>query len=249
MELRAINSHSYDTGIASNNPKDLRKSNMKIPLNSIKYSIIIILLSLLVSCGRSFSPQGKKYISEIEQQRKEKDDYMKNDPQSPFNFKSKVHFENLKYYDVNPDYVFKSKLYEFKNKDTIKIFGTKGEERKAVKVGYVKINFSKSNPSGRNQEENVNVYKGVSKTGEEYYSIWFTDKTTNNETYGVGRYLDFEPAYIKGTSNLDTNFVYTIDFNLAYNPYCSYSSMYSCAIPTKDDHIDVAIEAGEKKFH
>ena len=27
---------------------------------------------------------------------------------------------------------------------------------------------------------------------QEYYSIWFTDKTTGNETYHVGRYLDFE---------------------------------------------------------
>ena len=167
---------------------------------------------------------------------------MKNDPGSPFNIDPKAHFENLKYYDVNPDYVFKSKLYEYKNLDTVKIFGTKGEERKAVRIGYVKINFWKSIPSEKEGEKNVNVYKGISKNGEEYYSIWFTDKTTGDETYGVGRYLDFE-------LNPDKDFIYTIDFNLAYNPYCSYSSKYSCAIPTKEDHIDVAIKAGEKRFH
>jgi uncharacterized protein len=222
---------------------------MKIFSSLIKCCLIIFLLNFVISCGRSFTPEEKKYISEIDQQRKEKNDYMKNEPDSPFNRDPKVHFENLKYYDVNPDYVFKSKLYEYSNKDTVKIFGTKGEERKAVKVGYVKINFSKPNPSEKEDKKNVNVYKGISRSGEEYYSIWFTDKTTGDETYGVGRYLDFEPAYEKGTSNLDTNFIYTIDFNLAYNPYCSYSSKYSCAIPTKDDHIDVAIKAGEKKFH
>ncbi|MGE5437699.1 MAG: DUF1684 domain-containing protein [Syntrophothermus sp.] len=42
--------------------------------------------------------------------------------------------------------------------------------------------------------------------------------------------------------------MYTIDFNLAYNPYCAYSLDYSCAIPTKEDNINLAIEAGEKKL-
>jgi uncharacterized protein len=211
-------------------------------MNNFIFSLLITFSLLILSCGRSYTPEQKKYISEIEQQRKEKDNYMKNDPDSPFNHDPKAHFENLKYYDVNPDYVFKSKLYEYKNKDTVKVFGTKGEERKAVRIGYVKINFWKAIPSEKEGEKNVNVYKSVTKNGEVYYSIWFTDLTTGDETYGVGRYLDFE-------YNPDTNFVYTIDFNLAYSPYCSYSSKYSCAIPTKEDHIDLAIKAGEKRFH
>ena len=43
--------------------------------------------------------------------------------------------------------------------------------------------------------------------------------------------------------------VYTLDFNLAYNPYCAYSSAYGCAIPRKEDWLDLAITAGEKKWH
>ncbi|HEX9251924.1 MAG TPA: DUF1684 domain-containing protein, partial [Ignavibacteriaceae bacterium] len=50
--------------------------------------------------------------------------------------------------------------------------------------------------------------------GQSYYSIWFTDKTTGKETYHVGRYLDFE-------LNDDPEFVYELDFNRAYNPYCA----------------------------
>ena len=204
-------------------------------MKRLKFLTIILLALIYLSCGKNYTPEQKKYIAEIEQQRKEKDDFMKNDPDSPFNRDLKAHFQDLKYYDVNPDYVFKSKLYEYKNKDTIKIFGTKGEERKAVRYGYVKINFKQGT-------RNVNVYKSTSRNGETYYSIWFTDQTTGDETYGVGRYLDFD-------FNPDSNFIYTIDFNLAYNPYCSYSAIYSCAIPTKEDHIDVAIKAGEKRFH
>ena len=204
-------------------------------MNKLKYLLLILSTIIFFSCSRHYTPEQKKYIAEIEQQRKEKDHYMKNDPDSPFNRDPNAHFQDLKYYDVNPDYVFKSKLYVYKNKDTVKIFGTKGEERKAVRYGYVKINFKKG-------ERNVNVYKSAGRNGQTYYSIWFTDKTTGDETYGVGRYLDFD-------FNPDSDFIYTVDFNLAYNPYCSYSAKYSCAIPTKEDHIDLAIKAGEKRFH
>ncbi|MCK9425217.1 MAG: DUF1684 domain-containing protein [Ignavibacteriaceae bacterium] len=198
----------------------------------------IVLLSLvlfLVSCGKQYTPEQQKYIASIEQQRKEKDDSMKNDADSPFNQEPKQHFEPLKYYKVDPDFVFKSKLIEFESKDTISIYGTKGEERKVVRFGFVSISI-------QNKNYKMNVYNGTSRSGEKYYSIWFTDKTTGEETYGVGRYLDFE-------LNADKDFLYTIDFNLAYSPYCSYSPKYSCAVPTKDDYLDIEVTAGEKKFH
>jgi len=190
---------------------------------------------ILISCGRNYTPEEKEYISEIKKLRQEKNGYMKNDSNSPFNFKGKINFEPLKYFDPDPDFVFKSKLYEYNEKDTVIIFGTKGEERKVVRYGFVKLDYKKS-------EYKVNVYEGISKAGEKYFSIWFTDKTTGEETYGVGRYIDFE-------LNPDKDFIYTIDFNLAYNPYCAYSPDYSCAIPTKEDYIDMAVEAGEKNFH
>lgn len=203
---------------------------MKIKLLS---SLLISLL--LISCIENHSPEQKEYIASIEKQRREKDDYMQNDPDSPFNFKGKVEFHPLKYFDVNPNFVFGSKLFEYTTKDTISIFGTKGEERKVVRYGYVSFDYQK-------KSYRLNVYKGFSKSGEEYFSIWFTDKTTGEESYGVGRYLDFE-------LNPDKIFIYTIDFNLAYNPYCAYSSDYTCAIPTKEDYVDLKIEAGEKKYH
>ena len=197
--------------------------------------LFVILLLVACSCGRNYTPEQKVYIAGIEKERKAKDISFRNDIDSPFNHKSKIHFEPLKYYDVDPSFVFQSKLYQFPVKDTIKVFGTKGEERKAVRFGYVTFNYDK-------KDYKINVYKGSTKTGQEYFSIWFTDKTTGDETYGVGRYLDFE-------YNPNPDFIYTIDFNLAYNPYCSYSPEYSCAIPLKEDHIDVAIKAGEKRFH
>ena len=190
---------------------------------------------IFVSCGKKYSPEDEKYIAEINKSRQEKDDFMKNDPNSPFNSRTKIEFSNLKYYEPDPEFVFKSKLYEYEKKDTIIIYGTKGEKRNAVKYGYVKFNY-------KGNDYLVNVYEGTTRGGENYFSIWFTDETTGKETYGVGRYIDFE-------LNPHKNFIYTIDFNLAYNPYCAYSPDYSCAVPSKEDHIDLAVEAGEKSFH
>lgn len=195
--------------------------------------LITVSAVLLFACGKNYTPEEKVYISKIEQQRIEDNEWYKNDPNSPFNKKGKVEFHELKYYDVDPSFVFKSKLYEYGQKDTVTIYGTKGEPRETVRFGYVQINKD-------NKDYKIHVYESGAE--QKYYSIWFTDKTTNETTYGVGRYLNFERQN-------DPEHIYTIDFNLAYNPYCAYTSNYSCAIPTKEDYIDLAIEAGEKKFH
>jgi hypothetical protein len=190
---------------------------------------------LFISCGKNYSPAQKAYIAKVERDREEKNLVMKNDPDSPFNKKGKIEFHNLNYFDVDPVYVFKSKLYEYNLKDTIVVYGTKGEVRHTVKFGYVLVYFE-------GKEVKVNVYKGSTNSGMVYYSIWFTDKTTNNDSYGVGRYIDFEKVD-------NPEYIYTIDFNSSYNPYCAYSPNYSCAVPTKEDFIPVEIKAGERNFH
>ena len=198
--------------------------------------ILLICLTFFVySCAEDISPQEREYKENILEHRKEKDDFMKNDPASPFNAKGKVEFHPLKYYDPDPEFRFESRLYEYEDKDTVIIFGTKGEERMTVKYGYLRIPFE-------NEIHNLNVYKAESRDGNIYYGVWFTDETTGEATYEVGRYIDFD-------FEENPDFVYTVDFNLAYNPYCSYSPNYSCAVPTKEDHLNFAVTAGEKKFH
>lgn len=212
-----------------------KKIELKYLFISTLVITFIVIIVITVGCGKNYSPEEKEYIIKIEQHRAEYNNYMKNNSNSPFNFKGKVEFHDLNYFDIDPDFVFKSKLTEYNTKDTITVFGTKGEERKSVKFGY--LIFSKNN-----KEIKLNVYQSASKKGMIYYSIWFTDETTNKESYGVGRYIDFEKVD-------DPNYIYEVDFNKAYNPYCAYSPDYSCAIPTKEDFIPLAIKAGEKKFH
>ena len=209
-------------------------------LSRTNYGLIVILfLTFLLteSCkeNRVDDPEMKAYIDTLMKERKEKDYSMQFDINSPFNRDTTITFKPLNYYEPNPDFVFKSKLFKFDVQDTVAILGTKGETRPAVLLGFLELKKD-------NKVHRINVYQSFSRTGEPYYSIWFTDKTTGNETYGVGRYLDFE-------LNDHPEFVYTIDFNRAYNPYCAYSSLFTCPIPRAEDYIDMEIEAGEKNFH
>jgi len=209
-------------------------------LSKASYVLIVILfLTLLITeaCKeKSFDdPEMKTYVENLLKERKEKDYSLQFDINSPFNRDTTITFKPLNYYRPDPDFIFKSKLIQYDVQDTVSILGTKGETRPAILLGFLELKKD-------DKVHKVNVYKSFSRTGEPYYSIWFTDKTTGDETYGVGRYLDFE-------LNENSDFVYTIDFNRAYNPYCAYSSLFTCPIPRAEDYIDMEIEAGEKNFH
>ena len=65
----------------------------------------------------------------------------------------------------------------------------------------------------------------------------FTDLTTGVETYPAGRYLDLTRT---------ATGIYEIDFNRAYDPYCAYNATYDCPYPPRENHLPLAIRAGER---
>ncbi len=92
----------------------------------------------------------------------------------------------------------------------------------------------------------ANIYQSQNLLADpkykDYLVLMFTDKTSGDETYEAGRYLDFTLDDIKNNKLV-------IDFNKAYNPYCAYvKGKYNCPIPPRENYLPVAIEAGEKSF-
>ena len=63
----------------------------------------------------------------------------------------------------------------------------------------------------------------------------FTDLTNGHGTYDGGRFINIE---------IPLGDTVVIDFNRAYNPYCAYNPIYSCPIPPKENHLEIAILAG-----
>jgi len=213
--------------------------------NHVKFDSIIFIIAVVMTLQfgcqtkngeeTNSNPLDENYLTELLNERTLKDSSMRHDPFSPFNRDTKAEYSELNYYEPVSEFIFTSKLYKYDTIDTVDVFGTRGELRRVLKLGYVELNY-------RNDEHKVNMYKAFGRDGAAYYSIWFTDKTTGKETYGVGRYLDFEYED-------DTDKIYTIDFNRAYNPYCAYSAEFTCPIPREEDFIDIEIKAGEKNFH
>ena len=64
---------------------------------------------------------------------------MQFDINSPFNRDTTITFKPLNYYEPNPDFVFKSKLFKYDVQDTVAILGTKGETRPAVLLGFLEL--------------------------------------------------------------------------------------------------------------
>jgi len=85
---------------------------------------------------------------------------------------------------------------------------------------------------------NNSTARGYLPQGDEVQELLsFVD---GKESYKVGRYL--EP--VKRSDGF-----YTLDFNMCYNPACAYSEHYNCPIPPKENHLTVAIAAGEMDAH
>jgi uncharacterized protein (DUF1684 family) len=175
------------------------------------------------------------------------DAFFRNDPGSPFHRDTTVEFHGIRWFPVDPRYAGRSVLHRYENPDTVVIMGTKGEERHELRYGY--FEFSAPDSQGALHVIRLNVYKFTPYDGQRYLlfkdvlSVWFTDSTTGHDTYDVGRYLEI------GAEQTDPSFVYPVDLNKAYNPYCAYSPKYSCAVPSKDDHVALALRVGEKKYH
>ncbi len=81
----------------------------------------------------------------------------------------------------------------------------------------------------------------LTKEYSNYLFIPFTDASNGTTTYEGGRYLDLTMQEIKESK-------VKIDFNKAYNPYCNYQAGYSCPIPPKENALQIAVNAGEKKY-
>ncbi len=84
----------------------------------------------------------------------------------------------------------------------------------------------------------LTLYQNVEQP--DYLFCPFKDLTNSKTSYGAGRYLDFT---LEDLANP------IVDFNYAYNPYCAYNKEYSCPIPPRENHLQVPIPAGEKKWH
>lgn len=166
-------------------------------------------------------------MSELDDFRREKDEFFKHEIQSPLTREQKKTFAGLSYFLENPALRLEVTVTPAEAKATIQMQTSTGSVQPYQKHGRFKFTVD-------GQEAELTIY-----AGDYGYFLPFVDALAGSETYGAGRYL--EPVPLGGGKFL-------VDFNLAYNPYCAYNPNWSCPIPPKENRLTVPIRAGEKVF-
>ncbi len=174
------------------------------------------------------------YIDQIEKERKEKNHFMRNNDASPFADSSDA-FTELKFFPIDGNYRVNASLTPVENKKVVTLFTSDGKEQRYSEYAHAEFSL-----------EGVDcelLILEVMEMGPNRGMLFlaFGDETSAVESYGAGRYLDVKK--VPGSTSI------TLDFNLAYNPYCAYNDTYSCPLPPKENLLPVAIRAGEKLYH
>ncbi len=195
--------------------------------------VLCIFAVVALGCQSSTPKVANPIVGDIEHLRREKDLSYKNDADSPIPDDKKANFTGLSYFPVDLKYRFELPLHKNAVPDTFKILTSAGVERDAIKYGYFAFELDA-------QPSTLQVYQllDIRSKYPDYLFLPFLDATSGKESYGGGRYLDFEE---------NESGIYTVDFNAAYNPLCAYGKTgYRCPIPPAENRLPVPVKAGEK---
>ncbi|WP_135821862.1 DUF1684 domain-containing protein [Halostella litorea] len=168
---------------------------------------------------------------ELETQREEKDRFFDEHRQSPIPPEERDDFDGLDYFDPDPDYRVTATVTVHDDPEPVTMDTTAGTE-----VRYLRELTLTFEVDGTEQE--LAAYR---QEGDRQYFVPIRDKTTGQETYEGGRYMEFE-----SDEDLTDGDEMTLDFNLAYSPFCAYSETFACPLPPEENWLDVAVRAGEK---
>ena len=196
----------------------------------------VLVLTLLAACAGAAAcssgpgaPDDSAYVTEIETGRAVKDQAWResDDPVPPSKRDTLL---PLRYYAPDINYSVPGQLKLSDDRPVVQMPTSTGELRPMEQVGELQFTL-------QGQPMTLGAFVAAGTRRIESLFVPFADLTTGKDTYSAGRYLDLHPT---------ATGIYTIDFNLAYNPTCAYNETYSCPYPPKSNRLNVAILAGEK---
>ncbi len=196
--------------------------------------IVLLVVAVVIFYSLQGGESKESYRERIQSEREKSAKFMKTSDESPFTPDS-IPFLGLKYYDINQHYAIKARLEPVSEQKLMVLPTSSGEEEKYIRYGYAYFELN-------GKDNKLLVLQPFDSKEPQQLFIAFADKTSSEETYGGGRYLNIDMPARSGQKTLD------IDFNLAYNPYCAYNPKFSCPLPPKENILDIPIRAGEKNY-
>ena len=183
---------------------------------------------LAASACRVEPLREEDYIARILAARAEKDAAFQSQPE-PVPEKRKAELLPLLYYDVDPSFNVPAAFKPSKDTATFDMVYSDGALRKVRRLGTLEFSL-------KGQPLKLMAYMEVGSSNDRLF-VPFKDLTSETDTYPAGRYMDLDRT---------PTGLYELDFNVAYNPSCYFSPLFSCPVTPKENHLTVEIPAGEK---
>jgi len=190
----------------------------------------------VVCCVVLIAPgQAQTYRDSLLAFRQAKLEHLVKDPTAPLD-ESAIH--HLHHYEPDSSYRVRATTELLLNELPFRMPTSDGTSKEYVR--YAKARFSIDGDTSE-----LTLYRSTDLFASPAYRnhlfLPFTDSTNGSDTYGGGRYIDLSVTDIHQGHLI-------IDFNKAYNPYCAYSGGYRCPVPPAENHLPIAIKAGEKNY-
>lgn len=191
--------------------------------------VVVIIAYTLFSSVKDPAAVAAEYRQTVLEKRRDKDAFFKDSKDSPI--PKRADFKALVYYEPDPAYRVTATVERLSEGVSYKVQMTRGETETYQPYGRATFTLN-------GEECRLLVFRSQDD-GQLF--VPFNDATNGTETYGGGRYLDVPETDVKNDRIL-------LDFNAAYNPFCVYNPTYTCPIPPAENHLRVAVRAGEKGF-
>lgn len=204
---------------------------MVVPRLNLASSLVAVSLvaASLAACSGRPPDNPEQYVQKITAERAAKDaDFQA--ANDPIPDSKKAEFLPLAYFPVDPSYNVLAGLKPATDNVELMMPTSTGAQRKMRRVGMMEFTL-------KGQQMALVAFNEVGAPDMNHVTLMFSDMTSGTETYAAGRYIDLE---------LTASGIYSLDFNLAYHPYCYYNPTYECPYPPPENRLKVPIHAGER---
>ena len=146
-------------------------------------------------------------------------------------------FTGLSHYPPDPALVFRLPLERSSGAEvTLQTSSgqtSSGELRQMQEFGTVLVPFEGA-------EATLTLYAQPGEEAPRSLFLPFRDAGSGSESYGAGRYLDAP------TFEHEDGLWVSLDFNLAYHPYCAYGDGWTGPLPPVGNWLPTVVRAGER---
>jgi uncharacterized protein (DUF1684 family) len=188
-------------------------------------ALVIAGLTMMAGC----TPAPEPYDNTVARQRTQKDEFLRQSPDIILPA-DREKFLPLSYFPIDESYAVPAQLKPSPDRLRVQVPTSTGKIRDMEVVGFLEFSLK-----GQPLKLSALVDAGTNRI--ERLSVLFADLTNGTETYQAGRYMELDPM---------SSGLYTVDFNLAYQPYCYYNPEYDCPYPPPENRLKLPIRAGEK---